>query len=398
MQKREDDMIAIYRSFSEELQDYFWLVAMRRASGNIAKPFFFKHYGGEQEALRVARTWRDKMDAQFPLMKKADYCAVLRGNNKSGITGVNRLPGSKRLKNGTQVFRPYWCANIPLGDGRTRLARFPVRKYGDDGAKQLAIAARMNGLAALGDIPLKAVRVVHAESTANDIAQLDAKLHMTKEKLRVAELRAKQLAEKEGRLRERERKAAELLAQAHAAEQRFMQQENASGHAYIYRISYGYGHAWLVAIGKHRKIFSDAAHDGQNKALRQAIAWRNKVFFDMPVQSRAQRAMRVTRSNTSGVPGVRYATIVRKGGKIAHDWQAISPDSPGRKKRTKSFSAEKYGEREAFAMAVKARAAFLAELEDAPALTHAAKRLLRESASRDTGSSHRQKKIKIQIE
>lgn len=392
MQKREDDMIAIYRVFSEERQDYFWLVTLKRASGNIGKPFFFKHYGGEQEALVVARIWRDKMDAKFPLMKKANYCAVLRANNKSGICGVNRLPGGTRLKNGTPVFRPYWCANIPLGDGKKRTARFPIRKYGEEGAKQLAIAARMDALAALGEIAFKAVRVVLAESTPDEITQLDAKLHATKEKQRVAELRARRQAEKERRDQERASKAADLLTQAQETEQRFMQQENASGHPYIHRFSNVSGGGWKVFIGNHHKSFSDAAHDGKDKALREAIAWRDKVFFDVPVQSRAQRAMRAIKTNTSGTPGVRRVTIVRKGGKIAHDWKAFNPDSPGQRKRSKSFSTEKYGEQEAFAMAVEARAAFVAELGDEPALTHAAKRLLREVAPNDARSAQRLKK------
>ena len=65
--------------------------------------------------------------------------------------------------------------------------------------------------------------------------------------------------------------------------------------------------------------------------------------------------------NTSGAPGVYFMRSVVKGTAYFF-WQARAPDL-GKRCKTRSFSISKYGNDLAYALAVKARAEFVAEVK-----------------------------------
>lgn len=134
---------------------------------------------------------------------------------------------------------------------------------------------------------------------------------------------------------------------------------------------------WNVVLSRRGKTFSKAFYDeslgGKAAALRAAIAWRDEVartevltFRDFHEHQRS--------NNTSGVPGV---CLVKSAAQPEGTWQAmIKPE--GKRKMTRSFSIKKFGEREAFSLAVAARKEMLDALEDRLYLRSAtAKRLAR---------------------
>lgn len=119
---------------------------------------------------------------------------------------------------------------------------------------------------------------------------------------------------------------------------------------------------WKVAFRRKsrewHKYFSDAAYGGKRQALSAAKLWRNEWFAKLSgIDYKVWRRELVPPSNTTGIVGV-HRGVMRKmsGGKVVDwvNWQAYWRDADGRRK-TKSFSVNKYGEEEAKALAKRAR-------------------------------------------
>jgi hypothetical protein len=112
----------------------------------------------------------------------------------------------------------------------------------------------------------------------------------------------------------------------------------------ITRFDYGRTHAWWVRFQRSTggtrvvsKMFSDAVHGGKAKALRAAIAWRDRTAATIqPARRRRTKA---------GVGYVKRAELARRVGTwpVYIAWIRM-PD--GRAAST-SFSVARWGEREA---------------------------------------------------
>ncbi len=76
------------------------------------------------------------------------YCAILKKNNRSGISGLTRIDRWE-LSRGYRYHRLYWEAQWPIGEGRAKHKKFSILKYGEEGAYQRALAARDTALRAL---------------------------------------------------------------------------------------------------------------------------------------------------------------------------------------------------------------------------------------------------------
>lgn len=121
-------------------------------------------------------------------------------------------------------------------------------------------------------------------------------------------------------------------------------------------------HGWQVTIQRrgviYRKLFSDGTHGGKAAALKAAKRYRDALIERHPPLRKREHAEILKRSNTSGVPGVnRYcASETRDRSPSTQRWFWVAswmrPD--GRPQR-KKFSIGKYGELEAFRLAVKTR-------------------------------------------
>lgn len=139
-----------------------------------------------------------------------------------------------------------------------------------------------------------------------------------------------------------------------------------SGHKGISRIDHDgkHTHGWYVRVcydrHMHSKFFSDATNGGKEKALEAAIQHRNKLEAELG-KPRTDRIVVVSNArNLTGVIGVqRIAKPVPpdpdrplKGIAFEVTW---SPE-PNVLRKT-SFRVEKYGEEEAFRLAVEFRQA-----------------------------------------
>ena len=137
-------------------------------------------------------------------------------------------------------------------------------------------------------------------------------------------------------------------------------------------------HSWVVVISRKRKTyfgsFSDITHRGKNKALAAARCYRDAILAQCPPMTMREFCSILKRNNRSGIPGVcRYVSNKNdnKKGEPQCYWIASWSPEP-RKTKHKKFSVKKYGEEEAFHLAVLARKKALKQLKGYfnPGMTH----------------------------
>ncbi len=118
-------------------------------------------------------------------------------------------------------------------------------------------------------------------------------------------------------------------------------------------------HGWQVRIQrrgiKYAKFFSDSAFGDPLTALKNAQIFRNMLISQLEGQSSTQARI-CTRStrNSSGVVGVSKISIIAANGTAYHFWQATWSPQLGKRCCIK-FSIRRYGDNEAFELAVQAR-------------------------------------------
>jgi hypothetical protein len=118
-------------------------------------------------------------------------------------------------------------------------------------------------------------------------------------------------------------------------------------------------HGWQVRIQrrgiKYAKFFSDSNYGTAKASFDTARQWRDKLVHELEskVQSQARICTRSAR-NSSGVVGVSKVSVTASNGSTYHFWQATwSPESG--KRCCVKFSIKRYGDTEAFELAVQAR-------------------------------------------
>lgn len=358
---------------------------MLTRNGKIYQKYFVEaKCGGPTAALRLARAWRDRVAAQNPALALADFCAIVRSNNTSGVSGVSRVDKGNLSSKGLFVSRPYWCARLAVGGGKFRVKNFSVRKLGEEQARVNAIQARADALRELGTLAFRADRAPRLASKPEDLADLDLALQAP------AKLRLLRQQEQVGRQKKAQERALKLEARRRREEEDALNAPiNRTGIPYIgrYATSTCCGN-WRVSMiheGKrYRKTFSDAKWGGEGNALSAAKAWRDEIFAGFKLKSKIDAATRAHVRNTSGTTGVFRSRHVAQSG-IFEYWVAKAPLTKGQPSKTKKFSIAKYGDVLAYNMAVAARESFVASLDGELTIPHRTRRILgREIASKAT--------------
>lgn len=138
------EMYGIYRAkttgrISGAGNSWTWRVMISRDRKWVCnKSFADIRYGGERQALDAAIAYRDEILKRVPPVPSLTRNQRLRRNNTSGVAGVCR-----------DYHRGYafYLAQTMLPDG-TRLRRsFGIAKYGEERARELAVAERLRQLA-----------------------------------------------------------------------------------------------------------------------------------------------------------------------------------------------------------------------------------------------------------
>jgi hypothetical protein len=125
---------------------------------------------------------------------------------------------------------------------------------------------------------------------------------------------------------------------------------------------------WVVRIWRRGRLvgygyFSDLQHGGRRRALAKALAYRDDLLRALPPPALAKTTWS---RNTTGVVGLSVQNKLGAGGARLRYYVASWVWPPrSRYQVRKTFSAQKYGERRARALAVEARLAGLARAAEA---------------------------------
>ncbi|CAI1728973.1 AP2 domain-containing protein [Serratia fonticola] len=304
------DVRCIYRRGAGE-EGTGWNVVVQRKERKFRKYFPDWKFKGEEGALAAAQAWRDKIEKLHPKASKQEVMDSKGQSTPSGRLGVTRVYIRSKVRDGGGTSYPVWKASAPRVNGSRKHSKcFSVIKYGEKQAFKLAVAAR---------------KAFEAE--------------------RATEL---QQPYKSGERRTR------------TPEMRNLQRQTDM-------------EGWQVDIKYRRlgqsfiKSFADSNFGGQDQSLKAAQAWRDEIVRLHPSPTHKERAGRPMKTNKSGIAGVyllHYEDKRADGSSIIRTYW--SAHTPGRAtpRRTRLFSIEKHGEREAFRMAVEARKAFEDLLDD----------------------------------
>jgi hypothetical protein len=141
-------MLNIRRVDHDASSTHCWRVTVQRRKRIFVRDFSDGRHGGRQRAFQATRLYRDALINGHPPLSKPAYCAIRKKNNRSGISGLMRVD-TWQVQNGRRARRLYWEAQWPIGNGKARHKKFFITKYGEEGAKRKALAARRAALKAL---------------------------------------------------------------------------------------------------------------------------------------------------------------------------------------------------------------------------------------------------------
>ncbi|MEH6551731.1 MAG: AP2 domain-containing protein [Pseudomonadales bacterium] len=162
---RSKVMYGISRIDDDKYNTHAWRVSLTRQGTRYVKNFPDKKHAGKGKALKLAKQFRDKLLLKYPPMTRKKFCSIVRGNNKTGISGVYTYAKSYVLRDGEVKKTDYWEANWPDENSKSVSVSFSVKTYGEDRAKELAIRAREKGLRSVTGVFWASARG-HMDATA----------------------------------------------------------------------------------------------------------------------------------------------------------------------------------------------------------------------------------------
>ena len=95
---RRRPMRNLRRVDHETSSTHCWRVMIQRQSQLYRRNFSDGPHGGSEQALRAAQQYQDRVIADHPPLVMPDYCAILKKNNRSGISGLTRVERWERSK------------------------------------------------------------------------------------------------------------------------------------------------------------------------------------------------------------------------------------------------------------------------------------------------------------
>ena len=121
---------------------------------------------------------------------------------------------------------------------------------------------------------------------------------------------------------------------------------------------------WWVRIQRNGVMYSEFFKDSDYESKWAALnAARNHYFKLAREHPRSRKAYAERMTHRSGIVGVRRVIKPSKGHEY-ESWIATWSPRMGANQKTKSFSIDKYGEKEAKRLAIEARKKGVAEMKD----------------------------------
>lgn len=145
----QSSVYGISRVDNEANRTHGWLVTVQRRGVIHRKHFSDGVHGGRDGSFAAAQAFRDEVIARNPPFSMREYSNIVKKNNRSGVVGVCRYCASETRDLPGEKQRWFWVASWPLPDGRRKRVKFSIKKYGDEQAFRLALAARASALGGL---------------------------------------------------------------------------------------------------------------------------------------------------------------------------------------------------------------------------------------------------------
>ena len=137
----------ITRVENENKHTHCWIVHIQRRRRVWHRIFSDGVYGGKTHALRAAKAFRDGLLVSHLPMTRAEYAAIRRKNNRSGVAGVFRGGSDAQTTFGRSVEPAYWIAFWTMPNGKRAIRKFSIAKYGEKTAYKHAKDMRKRALA-----------------------------------------------------------------------------------------------------------------------------------------------------------------------------------------------------------------------------------------------------------
>lgn len=163
IKSHENAMYALSRVDADRHGQNAWLVNFSRAGKTFQMTFSDGTYGGNEQALTVAKAYRDAVLSVVPPLTNRDMRMQVRKNRSEGsnLPGVYYIQPSKHYKDGAWIARIEVQVEDKGNASATKRRRkaitrtFNIGKYGHDEARRLAEEERISMVLAVenGDEP-----------------------------------------------------------------------------------------------------------------------------------------------------------------------------------------------------------------------------------------------------
>ena len=114
-----------------------FVVRLNRRGKRVYSIFNLSQFASQAACRKAASTYARKLDKQFPRLSRQEL-AMIRGKKNSGVRRVVNRSGGRDYA--------FWEASWSPKANQVKRVKFSVKKYGNDKAKKLAVAARTQGV------------------------------------------------------------------------------------------------------------------------------------------------------------------------------------------------------------------------------------------------------------
>lgn len=123
----------------------YWSIGYKGKSRYAHRIVWEIHYGEIPDGMQIDHIDKNKRNNKISNLRLVTHKSnhqnmPMQKNNSSGITGVYR----SKYKDGKEFWHGFWKEN-----GKNISKAFSIKKYGEEGAKEMAIKARRDALSKL---------------------------------------------------------------------------------------------------------------------------------------------------------------------------------------------------------------------------------------------------------
>lgn len=138
---KKTDVPLLYEVNYPKQSQIGFLVKGKRRGHEFHEIFNFSQFPSEKACYKAAVTEAKKLHKLYPTLSRREYAQIKRKNFRNKVVGVRKLVS--KVKGFEYEF---WEASWSPRVGVVKKRRFSVNKYTDEGARDLALKKRMEGL------------------------------------------------------------------------------------------------------------------------------------------------------------------------------------------------------------------------------------------------------------